>query len=214
MSFPISFWCDSLVSTSYGQSQTLANSFEFCATSWPDLKRISCDGFHVLNGNGSRFSLPFWKLVDSFQDPQRQTSGSVIFNGKRSPCFSISHVTLLKAGCCDQINMRCFTWFCFWFVFLPDIKVTCPENGKLHQCIVVNLLKFANQIKQMRCIIAVQCFCSQFSSPVRHGRHGPLEQSSQVLSRSFTSQLPTAFRRYFVLCSRRCGELLRWCIGG
>jgi hypothetical protein len=65
----------------------------------------------------------------------------------------------------------------------------------------------------MRCIIAVQCFCSQFSSPVRHGRHGPLEQSSQVLSRSFTSQLPTAFRRSFVLCSRRCGELLRWCIG-
>ena len=212
MSFPISFWCDFLglhklwpESDSGQQFRVLCH--QLARPERNQLWRFSC----FERWKRLKIFSPILK-VGGFLSRSTATDFGICHHGKRSPCFSISHVTLLKAGC-DQINMRCFAWFCFWFVFLPDIKVTCPENGKLHQCIIVNLLKLANQIKQMRCIIAVQCFCSQFSSPVRHGRHGPLEQSSQVLSRSFTSQLPTAFRRSFVLCSRRCGELLRWCIG-
>lgn len=172
----------------------LANSFEFCATSWPDLKGISCDGFHVLKGNGSRFYLPFWKLVDSFQDPQWRTSGSVIMEKDRlafpsAKLCRIAQGRLLWPDKYEMFRLSCISsllWICL------NLQIKSNRFDSNYHCSPV----FLQPVQQSS-----------------HGRH-PLEQSSQVLSRSFTSQLPTALRGSFVLCSRRCGELLRWCIGG
>ena len=180
----------------YGRrSQTLANSFEFwMATSWPERnpqQAVTVFRAETAVKVGSCWWIPF--KIDS---------DGRISHRKSSCCFSKTAPWNMVSHGSQAVVTRQVTW---------------PENGKLHRCIVLNLQVQTKSNKLWD--VSWQsspCFCSQeFSKVSRHALHGPLEQSSQVVSRrrGLTSHLPSAFRRSLVLCSRRCGELLRWCIG-